>query len=361
MKIAFIMPSMAMGGAERVISILSKGLVEKGHSVCIGMFNVAPQTSAYALDERVELENIQSCRFTTPTQIKNSLGNLEAYFKKKTPDVVISFINVTCAQVSVVCKKLGIPIIFSERNDPRRLLNSIKSKIFQHLLIWNVRDMVFQTEGAKQIYPKRIAKRSQVILNPVDTSGFPPYYEGERKKEIVSVGRLEPQKRQDVLIRAFAMVAEKDPELVLKIYGQGTQEAALRELIRQLRLEDRVLLMGTRSNIFELINDAAAFVMSSDFEGLPNALIEAMAMGLPCVSTRCSPGGAEELIQDGVNGYLVPCGDPQQLAQAIIRLFDNYENALEMGKKACAVRQRVEKQTIIDSWERYIYGVVNSK
>lgn len=361
MKIAFIMPSMAMGGAERVISILSKGLVEKGHCVCIGMFNIVPQTSAYALDERVELDNIQSCRFTTPTQIKNTLGNLEAYLKRKNPDVVISFINVTCAQVSIACKKMGIPIIFSERNDPRRYLTGIKDKIFQQLLIWNVRDMVFQTEGAKRIYPKRIGKRSRVILNPVDTSKFPPYYEGERKKEIVSVGRLERQKRHDVLIRAFAIVAEKYPELVLKIYGQGAQEAALQELIRQLQLEGRVLLMGTRNNIFDHINDAAAFVMSSDFEGLPNALIEAMALGLPCVSTRCSPGGAEELIQDGENGYLAPCGDPEQLAQAIIQLFDNYENSLEMGKKACEVRLRVEKQAIIDSWERYIYGVVNHK
>ena len=361
MKIAFVVPGMGMGGAERVISILAKGFIEKGHAVSIGMLNVVPQTVAYPLEEQVAVEDIKACRFTTPAQIKGTLGNVETYLRKINPDIVISFTNVTCSQVSVVCKKLGIPIVFSERNDPRRIMTSVKDKLFQKLLTWNVKDMVFQTEGAKKLYPERIAKHSQVILNPVDTSKFPPYYQGERKKEIVSVGRLEPQKRQDVLIRAFAVVAEKYPELVLKIYGQGRQEAALQELIGQLRLEDRVFLMGTRNDIFESINESAAFVLSSDYEGLPNALIEAMILGLPCVSTRCSPGGAEEVIRDGENGYLVPCGDPEQLAQAIIRLFDNYENSLEMGKKACNIRLRVEKQAIIDSWERFIYGVVNRK
>ena len=361
MKIAFVVPGMGMGGAERVISILSKGLADKGHSVSIGMFHVTPQTSAYALDERVALDNITSCRFSTPKQIKATLRNLETYLKKVSPDVVISFTNIVCAQVSIVCKKMGIPIIFSERNDPRRLLKGVKDKLFQQLLIWNVRDVVFQTEGAKRLYPKRIGKKSQVILNPVDTSKFPPYYEGERKKEIVSVGRLEPQKRQDVLIRAFAIVAQKHPEFVLKIYGQGTQEAALQELIRQLQLEDRVFLMGTRNNIFDHINESAMFAFSSDFEGLPNALIEAMALGLPCVSTRCSPGGAEEVIKDGENGYLVPCGDVECLGNTMLQMLENYDASLEMGKKARAIKTRVDREEIIDAWERFIYGVVNRK
>lgn len=361
MKIAFVVPGMGMGGAERVISILSKGLIEKGHSVSIGMLNVVPQTVAYPLDERVAVEDIKACRFTTPAQIRSTLGNVETYLKKINPDVVISFTNVTCAQVSIVCKKMGIPVIFSERNDPRRLLTGIKDKIFQALLIHNVKHMVFQTEGAKRIYPKKIAKNSVVILNPVDTSKFPPYYEGDRKREIVSVGRLEPQKRQDILIRAFRIVADTYPDIALRIYGEGGQRDALEALIKELQLEDRAFLMGAKSNIFEQINESALFAFSSDFEGLPNALIEAMALGLPCVSTRCSPGGAEEVIQDGENGLLVPCGDPEQLAKAMIQMLGNYDAALEMGQKARDVRKRVDRQEIIDCWERFIYGVVNHK
>ncbi len=361
MNITFIVPGMGMGGAERVISILSKGFVEKGHSVSIGMFNVTPQSVSYQLDERVSVENVMSFRFSSFYRIKQSFRSLEEYIRKVNPDVVISFTNVICSQVSIVCKKMGIPLIFSERNDPRRLLTGRKEKIFQKILLHNIRYVVFQTEGAKNLYPNKIAQNSIVILNPLDTSKHPPYFEGKRKKEIVTVGRLEPQKRQDILIRAFAEIADNYSEYVLRIYGEGTQRGALSELIKELHLEERVFLMGTRNNIFDCINESAIFAFTSDFEGLPNALIEAMSLGIPCVSTRCSPGGAEEVIEDGKNGYLVSCGDFEELSMVLSNMINNYDNSLNVGREAINVRKRVDKQEVIDSWECFIYGVVKDR
>lgn len=361
MKIAFVVPGMGMGGAERVISILAKGFIEKGHYVCIGMFNVTPQTVAYSLDSRIEVENITSYRFGSPKEICKSLKNIEEYLTKVAPDVVISFTNVTCAQVSIVCKKMHIPIIFSERNDPRRLLTGMKTKIFQKILIHNVKNMVFQTNGAKDLYPESITKHSVIILNPLDTTKFPPYYEGERKKEIVTVGRLEPQKRQDILIRAFSIIAEHYPDYKLRIYGEGSQKDFLLKLIRELNMESRIILMGTKKNIFDQINESAIFAMTSDFEGLSNALIEAMALGIPCVSTRCSPGGAEELIRDKKNGFLVPCGDYNELSKVLDMMIKNYKDTQKIGQAAVAIKSRVEVQGVINAWNDYICEVVGNK
>ena len=183
---------------------------------------------------------------------------------------------------------------------------------------------------------------------------MPEYYEGERRKVILSVGRLQEQKRTDVLIDAFAMIAERYADYNLELYGKGNLLDELKARVDSHGLSERVKFMGTSSTIFNDINDAALFALTSDFEGLPNALLEAMALGLPCVSTRCSPGGAEELIEDGKNGYLVPCGDAKALAERIDSMLCDYDKALAVGKEARKIRERAELQVIIDAWEEYI-------
>ncbi|MBR6632983.1 MAG: glycosyltransferase family 4 protein [Clostridia bacterium] len=354
MNISFVVPNMGFGGAERVISILSKGLTEKGHRVTIGIINAVPQSVAYTLDSRVKVEHIQSYRMHSLKGVKSTLSNIEKFLRQTDTEIALCFANSVCALVSIVCKKMKLPLIFSERNDPRRYLTKISYKLLQKLILKNVKYVVFQTEGAKNLYPKKIRKNSVVILNPLDVSRMPDYYEGERRKVIVSVGRLQEQKRTDVLIDAFAMIADRHPDYTLELYGKGNLLEELKALVESHSLTDRVRFMGTSSTIFEDINNASLFVLTSDFEGLPNALLEAMALGLPCVSTRCSPGGAEELIEDKVNGYLVPCGDAVALAERMDSMLCDYDESLIVGKEALKIRNRAELQVIIDAWEKYI-------
>lgn len=357
MNICFIVPGMGYGGAERVISILSNGLVEKGHSVSLGILNTTPQDVAYALDSRVKVEHIQSYRIRSVSGIKNILKNIESFLKSNGSEIVLCFANPVCALVSIVCKRMNLPLIFSERNDPRRYLTKFSDKLLQRVILRNVRYAVFQTEGAKKLYPEKIRKNSIVILNPLNTVGMPDYYEGERRKVIVSVGRLQEQKRTDVLIDAFAKIADRHPDYTLELYGKGNLLDELKARASSYGLEERIKFMGVSATVFNDINDVAIFALTSDFEGLPNALLEAMALGLPCVSTRCSPGGAEELIEDGKNGYLVPCADVEALANRIDKMLCDYDNTILIGKEARKVRERADLQVIINTWESYINDV----
>jgi glycosyltransferase involved in cell wall biosynthesis len=187
------------------------------------------------------------------------------------------------------------------------------------------------------------------------------YYEGERRKVIVSVGRICAQKRQDVLIDAFQKIADKNKEYNLEIYGKGDMLEELKARVESYGLSNRIKFIVTGANVFQDMKNASLFAFTSDYEGLPNALLEAMALGLPCVSTKCSPGGAEALIEDGKNGYLVHCGDVNALAERIDYMLSNYDKALAMGKEAFKIRNRVELQVILDEWERYINHVLERK
>lgn len=361
MNISFFVPVMGFGGAERVISIISKGLIEKGHAVTLGIINTESQDVVYTLDSRVKVEHVKSYGLRSFGGAKKTLRSIEDFLRESKADVALCFTNTVGALVSIVCKRMHLPLIFSERNDPRRYIKRFTDKFLQKILLKNVKYVVFQTEGAKNLYPRKIREKSVVILNPLDVRNMPEYYEGERRKVIVSVGRIQTQKRPDVLINAFAKIAERHVDYTLELYGKGNLLDDMKTLVESHGLSGRVKFKGTSSNIFQDINDASVFALASDFEGLPNALLEAMALGLPCVSTRCSPGGAEELIEDGKNGYLVPCGDSAAMAECIDKMLSNYDDALCIGKEARKIKERAELQAIINEWERYISCVLESK
>ena len=193
-------------------------------------------------------------------------------------------------------------------------------------------------------------KRSAVILSPLDVTGFPTHDFTVERKEIVTVGRLEPQKNQKLLINAFSELAKKIPDYTLVIYGEGSLRKELEKFIESKGLKDRIFLPGAKNNIQEYIKDASLFVLSSDYEGIPNALIEAMAIGLPCVSTDCSPGGARELITNGENGVIVECRNSNELATAMARLLTDRESAKKMGTNAKKIYTRVDKNLVCNRW-----------
>ena len=214
--------------------------------------------------------------------------------------------------------------------------------------------IVFQTAGAQRFYSKRVQEKSTVILNPVNTNGFPRHDFSCEKSEIVSVGRLEAQKNRKLLIDAFELIASDFTEYQLTIYGEGSLRKELEDYVKAKGLQERVFLPGNQNNIQEHIKDASLFVLSSDYEGIPNALIEAMAIGLPCVSTDCSPGGARELIEEGISGLITPCSDVRKLSDAMRMMLSNKTYAKACGIEALRIREKTDVKKISEDWLRYI-------
>ena len=183
----------------------------------------------------------------------------------------------------------------------------------------------------KDLFPTKIQKNSVVIGNPLSEQMPAPYF-GERRKEIVNFCRLDAPKNLKLLLDAFSLLVEEYSEYQLKIYGDGPLRDEMQKYIEKLGLENNAFLLPFHENIHEIIKDAAMFVTSSDYEGLSNSLMEAMALGMPVIATDCLGGGAAALIVDGKNGFLVPRGDVQSLYRAMKR-YIYYRKMVESYEK----------------------------
>lgn len=352
MKLVFITPGMTFGGAERVISILANIWCDMGHEVSI-FITASNKPSVYKLNEKINVEYYQAYRENGVSHFK-LLSSIREFVNKEKPDCVLSFMNDVCAYTIIALMGTGIPVIYSERNDPNKTNQRRVDKIFRKIVEFGSSHIVFQTEGAKQCYSKKVQRKSSIILNPVELNRIP-----NRKKEdinyseIVTVARLEPQKNQKLLIDTFNLVSKKHKDVVLKIYGEGSLKNKLQNQIDELGLKDKVLLMGAKQDVLEWIKEAYCFVLTSDFEGLPNSLIEAMCMGIPCISTDCSPGGARQLLGDD-RGLIVPCRDKERLAEAINMYLEKRHIAMQYGEEAYKLRDEVESYTVAKEWIKLI-------
>ena len=257
-------------------------------------------------------------------------------------------------------KKLHIPVVISERADPFQQLSKLDKII--HAIYNQAEGAVFQTNGARDFYSKRLQEKSIVIPNPVvDNYSEITHDYYNINKELVSVGRFEIiQKRQDVLLKASKIVFEKYPEYKLIFWGDGPDEDKLKELAKELQIENKVMFAGVTNSVLEKVNQSEIFVLSSDYEGIPNALIEAMSIGMPCVATDCSPGGARMLLEDGKSGKLVGCGKYEELAKEIIYFIENREKEKEYGMYAKESIGRFSYSILMNRWEEYLLKIIES-
>lgn len=359
MKLVFITPGMTFGGAERVISILANIWCDMGHDVSI-FITATDRLPVYKLNDKINVENYADFNENGVSHFK-LISSIRNFVTKEKPDCVLSFMNDVCAYTIIALMGKNIPIIYSERNDPNKTNQSKINQLFRRIVEFGATHIVFQTEGAKQCYSKKVQRKSSIILNPVELSRIP-----ERKKEdinyseIVTVARLEPQKNQELLIDAFNLVCKKHQDIVLKIYGEGSLKNKLQNKIHELGLNDKVLLMGAKQDVLEWIKESYCFVLTSDFEGLPNSLIEAMSMGIPCISTDCSPGGARQLLGDD-RGLIVPCGDKERLAEAINMYLENKDVAMKYGEVAFELRKEIDCNKVAKEWIRFIEKVIRGE
>lgn len=358
-KILFITNSLGFAGAEKMVTFVASSLSKRGFEVSIANLNRASNyvnTHKQDVDASVRIFELQS----NVLSMKNNLKFLIDVTKTVKPDVIIGFTGYPNMYAKIVGMFLGIPSIMSERGDPNKTFgHTIKSKIVK-LIINSSRGGVFQTDGAKDFYGKGLQKRGIVIPNPIFINGEVPYVSyDKREKSVVSVGRLDnTQKRYDVMLEAFKIFSKTHKEYVLKIYGIGDDEELIRSWVKQLGLTEKVQFLGLTKQPMRDICSAGMFLITSDFEGISNSLLEAMAVGLPCVSTDHTPGGARLLITDHENGLLAPIGDAEKLAMAMAEFAENPDLAMRCGENAKAVTERFAPERIIDMWENYICKVV---
>ena len=352
MKILFCITAMEKGGAERVVSTITNSMIEKNE---ISIVCLADKEIAYKLDERIKIKTLdeKEKRVNKLTKNYKRYVSMKNYIKEYNPDIIISFLPVP-SFIAILANKRKVPIIVADRNDPKEEYASKIYNMLMKLLYKKANGFVFQTKEQKEYFSEVIQKKSTIILNPVKEEFLKTTGEKEKENVIVSVARLEEQKNYEMLINAFSKVNKKHDEYKLKILGDGILREKLEQQIKSLNLEDDVLLYGICDNVKEELEKSKIFVLSSNYEGMPNALIEAMVLGMPVVSTDCPCGGPRELIQDNINGILVKVNDEKALAEKIIYLIENNEFADGLGKNAKLLGEKLNTKKIVAEWEDYI-------
>lgn len=359
MRCTLIIHSLTAGGAERVITRMANYWAAKGWQINLLTFDDGHKPF-YDLDAQI-FHIPLGIAGSSPNQIVglwNNLTRIQALrtaIVKSQPNVVISFMHKTNEIVLLATRWLKIPVIVSERIDPVR---HSTGRIWGQLRQWTyplADRVVVQTKRAGDYFSSKLQKRICVIPNPVL---LPPYETelsdkllGERS--LMAIGRLVPQKGFDLLLEALAKLKDRYPEWTLTILGEGELRSQLEYLRHELGLDDRVHLLGRVKKTHEFLKQADIFIMSSRFEGFPNALCEAMACGLPVISTDC-PNGPREIIRDGVDGILVPNEDVSALATAMERLMSDEKERQSLGDRAKEVTGKFGLEKVMVMWESLI-------
>ncbi|NTQ65429.1 glycosyltransferase [Enterococcus faecium] len=358
-KIMFVIPTLGTGGAERVATILANNLskiydieffvIENSNvkrypiNKCVGI-----KEAGIKVKRGNKFRSIINYIFTFHKQrlaLKNEI-------KRFSPDIIISFLPKADMLVYSI-KKSKMSWISSERNDP--MSRSQVERFLLNHIYKRTSVLVCQTKKICEYYLKTGVTRVCVIRNPLILSICQNNTVDFEEKFIVSVGRLDKQKNYELLIKAFTR-AKLNAKFQEKLYilGDGPHRQKLKKMIYDLNMSDEVILLGRKSNVNEYLKNATAFVMSSDYEGLPNALIEAMAMGLPVISTDFYTGAASELI-DEKNGLLVPVGDIEKMEKAIVEIMKKPKPILKaMGRVSKKRVIGLDVDSIIKEWARLI-------
>lgn len=355
-KIAFYIGSLERGGAERVIVNLAEYFQKEGYKVYV--VTKLKEADEYALSDGIirvvaDLDDAEE----TKSRIQNlylRVHKLRKVWKEIKPDIIVSFIRKNNVMAIASSRCLKIPVVVSVRSNPKRELSGFIMKKISFFLFGLADGIVLQTNQAKEFFPKFLQKKVIILPNSLNTAflNFPKL--SEEKKEIVTVGRIDENKNQSMLVKAFGEIAAIYPDWVLKLYGNGEKKEELESYVKTKRLENQIIFMGEVSDIQNRIKDSAIFVLPSKQEGMPNALIEAMTLGLAVISTDCPCGGPADLITDGENGILIPVDDSKELKNSLEKLMDdsNYRN--KIGEDAIKIVERLHPDIVNKMWKEYL-------
>ena len=369
-QLIFLTLSLTKGGAERVIcNMCNEHFVKQYRVTIISLMAAEPE---YDLNPDITVLYVDK----KPEQYRQNMAvrfvrrrkGLASLLKKVEHEggrigALISFLPEPNFLITSLSPRRGYPVIISVRNDPAKEYASKVRHLLMKLLYRRADGYVFQTREARDYFSfsTHIIKNSAVIPNPLGKEFLDVPVRAFSEKEIVSVGRLEPQKAPLLLIHAFAGIHAEFPEYRLLFYGEGSLREEMQEEIKKAGLDEKIVLKGNTDRIRDDVGQASLFVLPSVYEGMPNALMEAMALGVPCVATDCPCGGPRSLIKPGENGILVPVGDEQELGRAMADLLRNLPKAALMGRRAQEITKELAPERIYQQWDGLIEAKKNKK
>jgi glycosyltransferase involved in cell wall biosynthesis len=359
MKIILAVNSMQSGGAERVASTLVNAWAARGDSVTLVATFSGRGECFFPLAENVKLVYLADRVSGAKKGIASYIARFKAFralVRETQPDVVVSFLTSVNISTIVASRGLGVPHVASEHSNPLADGRSVFWRLLCRLVYPKANAVTLLTQDVTAAFSKRVPgiKNLVVLPNPVPDELLlmkrQPLESGSRKR-IIALGRLHELKQFDVLINAFSMLAARFPDWDLWIWGEGAERASLEALIASRSLAGRVYLPGRTSRPWDEMARSQAFVLSSRYEGLPMALMEGMALGLPCVSFDC-PSGPRELTRDGRDGMLLPPGDAQSLSRALSDLLADERESEAYGRRAAqSIRERYSLQRVLHQWD----------
>lgn len=363
---------MNTGGAERVAASLANAWVQRGDQVRLVTTHIGSDSSSYELAKQVQFSPLGRAMswfppLLTPIRKLRAIRKMHQEFE---PDVVVSFLTNVNVNVLMGLRGVATPVIVCERTNPMvsqsadKRLQSLRTKLYPRAT-----RVVVQTEDTAKAFSAAEPNLGElaIIPNPIpaDLQLIPlnQVVEKTEKCKLVAMGRLVPAKQFDQLIRAFGLLAEAHPEWTLHIYGEGPELENLQRRAELVGFKDRIFFPGRTDTPWEVLSEAQLFALTSAYEGFPNVLLEAMSLGLPCVSFDC-PSGPREMSNNGRDASLVPLNDEQALIAALEELMSDPRLRGVLGQRAAlSVRERYGMDAILELWDHVFRqaGLVNLK
>lgn len=351
MKLCFCLDSLGSGGAERVVSVLTNEFVKRNIEVFIILVSSLNKKSFYFIDSKAHLISICENYKKKPKFIKRAFL-LRKAFKTIKPDIIISFMPHIIIYSYFASRGLNIPFVVSERSSPiqrkKRNDNKLNDYVYKH-----ADGCVFQTKDAFAYYENILKKScvSKIIYNPCNIEYGYNFDKSLSSNTIVSSGRLSESKNYPLLLDTFKKFnLNHNNEFILKIYGVGELEDYLKSYAKKLNIENNVLFMGTDNDWIKHNLDCKFYILSSDYEGMPNSLLEAMCAGIPCISSDCPIGGPKALIQDSDNGLLFETGNSKKLLDCMEKYANSNEFRENISENNKLFYVKFKAETICDKW-----------
>ncbi len=350
--VIFVTISMTAGGTERVISVLANEAARLGRHVTIML--IGDDRVEYSLDDNIDVISVSKATGGSLIgRIKRILAMRKVIKDSHGADVIAMG---SSAAIFTLVSSVGLKnkVVVSERNDPGRFnhkpigksMNFIRDHLYRH-----AHRVILQTEDAKAFFSRKVINKSRILMNPLPEEIFEKDIHQEREKTIISSGRLTIYKGFDHLIDSFSIFYKKHPEYRLKIFGKGELEDILQKHIDDIGLSGKAILCGFSDNVYEELVHGGMYVSSSISEGVSNALMEALTLGIPVIATDCPVGGSRMCIQDGENGILVKVGDINALAESMCRVAEDKEFRDRITEQAVTKSKDWSVSKVWKQWE----------
>ncbi len=388
-KILMVMPVMKGGGAERVASLLLNEFYRNGYNceflltssktddiINRDLNSDIPINSVYSNKKNnlifkiLEIISSVLCKpfevfkkaVPTPfaylsffAQYHSEINSLKEKLKNKPDTKVVSFLQPSVPITLIASRRLLNKVVVSERGDPKRLLKKRYGYNFIKKYYQRADAVVFQTNDAKAAYPDNISAKGTVIFNPINNKLPEPYF-GEREKYITTFCRISRQKNLPVLVEAFAEFHKDFSDYRLKIIGEPQNDddkahlAETKSLADKLGITKYIDFLPFSTEVHNLIIHDAMYINSSDYEGMSNAMLEAMAIGMPVVCTDCPIGGANAVIKNNENGILTEVGNAKEMCEAMKKIASDKSFADNLSQNAVQIRYDLSLENTAKKW-----------